>query len=354
MSAGGESGRPGAGRGRLLLFGAVTAGAALLASLLAAELMLRLLGHRGQGASYLREDAELTWVVERSAQADVQGRDFRFAVHTNSLGLRGDELRSGPQTRILLLGDSYVFGYGVDDAETFAARLQELFDTRGPPGIEVVNAGVPGYGAAQARRLAARLWDAVDPALAIYVHCGNDFADDVRFSRGSYAQLRNRVPGREFLKRHSALYNVAKPMVLALLSKLGIYNLEIRFEGGAEAREGALVSELGQAWARGRDLTCAAVAGIGEDARERGARLAVTTVGFWPDGDGLHFSRDARAFEDCAAARGIPFLDPTRAFPARETEPWTNQNSAGHYSPLGNRFYAESLYEDLLEQGLLP
>ena len=43
---------------------------------------------------------------------------------------------------MLLLGDSITFGFEVDDAETFAARLVEA-------GVGTVNLAVPGWGADQ-------------------------------------------------------------------------------------------------------------------------------------------------------------------------------------------------------------
>lgn len=67
-------------------------------------------------------------------------------VNSNSRGLRGtSEYRytkdpSG-RLRVLVIGDSYTFGDGLDDHETYAAQL-------GPrmPGAEVINMGIHGYG----------------------------------------------------------------------------------------------------------------------------------------------------------------------------------------------------------------
>jgi lysophospholipase L1-like esterase len=61
-----------------------------------------------------------------------------FQVWTNSIGLRGPELanpRTGP--RILCLGDSVTFGWGVPYEESYPARLAAKL------GLEVVDAGVP-------------------------------------------------------------------------------------------------------------------------------------------------------------------------------------------------------------------
>ncbi len=66
-------------------------------------------------------------------------------VHTNSAGFRGTREYSlaKPQgvIRIAVLGDSFVFGFGVQDGETFPALLESQDKTR-----EVLNLGVSGYG----------------------------------------------------------------------------------------------------------------------------------------------------------------------------------------------------------------
>lgn len=72
---------------------------------------------------------------------------FRFRVSTDEWGLRRTPPVVEPSRRVLMLGDSCLFGLGVDDDETVAAHLQEML-----AGVECVNAGVPGYTSYQARR----------------------------------------------------------------------------------------------------------------------------------------------------------------------------------------------------------
>ena len=64
----------------------------------------------------------------------------------NSLGYRGREIRQQKedQTRIWVVGDSFTFGPGVRDSETYSAVLEtELLNSEGGA-VEVINAGVPG------------------------------------------------------------------------------------------------------------------------------------------------------------------------------------------------------------------
>lgn len=71
-------------------------------------------------------------------------RQSASTVRVNHLGLRGGEPDlSGP--RMLLLGDSCIFGAGVTDAETLDRCLEAELRTRtGRPWV-VLNGGVPGY-----------------------------------------------------------------------------------------------------------------------------------------------------------------------------------------------------------------
>jgi len=72
-------------------------------------------------------------------------------VQINSQGLRGPEVNSvkPPGTyRILNLGDSVVFGWGVEYKDTYGHRLQEALNQRygnEETTYEVINAGVPGW-----------------------------------------------------------------------------------------------------------------------------------------------------------------------------------------------------------------
>ena len=91
------------------------------------------------------------------------GRD-EAGVRTNAAGLRADrEFEPTPESgvrRVLLVGDSYTWGWSVANEETWAACLE-----RSLPGWEVLNLGVPGYG--------------VDQAVLAYEEIGAAYAPDV-------------------------------------------------------------------------------------------------------------------------------------------------------------------------------
>ena len=72
--------------------------------------------------------------------------EFDVHVRTNRYGLRGpDPVLPKPDgvVRVLMLGDSYTFGFPVQDHETFCALVERGLKDRGYP-VEVINGGVSG------------------------------------------------------------------------------------------------------------------------------------------------------------------------------------------------------------------
>lgn len=109
--------------------------------------------------------------------------EFTETSHTNALGLRGVALGAKPEgtRRILAIGDSFTYGHGVQDDETYPAVVERVLRGRGHD-VEVVNAGVPGYSTDQAYAWALRDGLALDPdVLLVGVHC-SDVSDNYESS----------------------------------------------------------------------------------------------------------------------------------------------------------------------------
>ena len=101
-------------------------------------------------------DPRFTPLAGASGTTTVLARpEFRVRVRTNAAGFRGAEL-PGPKgrgvRRVVVLGDSFTWGFGVPERQAYPARLErrlnDAVDTQGPGArrIEVVNLGVPGAG----------------------------------------------------------------------------------------------------------------------------------------------------------------------------------------------------------------
>lgn len=87
-------------------------------------------------------DAYLGWSAIPSLDLEYQGIRFRH----NSRGLRGPEISSEKppgRTRVILLGDSQVYGWRVPEDQTIGANLDRDFAALG---LESVNLGISGFG----------------------------------------------------------------------------------------------------------------------------------------------------------------------------------------------------------------
>ncbi len=105
---------------------------------------------------------------------------------TNSLGLRGPEIEAPKPTgvfRIVCLGDERTLGPGVQESETFCARLQALLQKRSRLKIEVVNAGIPDYCPLLSFLQLKHSLLALQPDLLIVNFDMSDISDDCRLRR---------------------------------------------------------------------------------------------------------------------------------------------------------------------------
>jgi lysophospholipase L1-like esterase len=106
---------------------------------------------------------------------------YHHAVAVNSLGLRGGEVAQtkGVERRILVLGDSLVYGQGVGDDETVPHYLERaLRSAAGGDGAwRVINGGLRGYGTAQELALLDELAERIDPDVVVLVWYWNDLAE---------------------------------------------------------------------------------------------------------------------------------------------------------------------------------
>jgi lysophospholipase L1-like esterase len=126
-----------------------------------------------------RPDGRLGFTLRAGARVRHVDRDFAVTVAVNALGGRGPE-RGGSKpagpARILLLGDSFAFGWGVEEEETFGARLERLLSERGRP-VEVLSAAVPGWSTDQHYVYLRTRGLLLDPDLILLATSENDLTE---------------------------------------------------------------------------------------------------------------------------------------------------------------------------------
>jgi lysophospholipase L1-like esterase len=276
--------------------------------------------------------------------------EFDHPVVVNRFGLRGGDATAAPASepagatagvrRILALGDSFTFGVGAAEDETYPARLQAHLRAAGLPSV-VWNAGTPGFGVPDAVWWYQR-W-AAEPPLApdlvvVAAFLANDLRDaapssPVRVVDGELVVEGERSGGlRRRLYYHSHLFRLLKASLLEgpLRQRLGLAEPWARRERRAELElyGATLPAEL----AAGAAATDDAVAQLAELASQRGAQVLAVLVPSLPQVDPRRWQavhaelgvdprghdprRPNRLFRQIVERHGIAVLDPTEALAA--------------------------------------
>jgi len=100
-----------------------------------------------------KKDKELFWRFRPSQTVSskfFKNKEYRI----NDIGLRGDEIAEDTgQIRIVGMGNSCTFGWGVNDENIYLQELAKLIENNSELGdCEIINAGIPGYSSFQGRR----------------------------------------------------------------------------------------------------------------------------------------------------------------------------------------------------------
>jgi len=114
------------------------------------ELLARTLGVVDRLNGYTRQlfDKGTGPELPYRLRAGVEVASGGVHIRVNQLGLRGPAATPTPAPgtiRLLVLGDSVVFGQGVEDDQTFSAALARRLAERWKTPVEALNAGVQGY-----------------------------------------------------------------------------------------------------------------------------------------------------------------------------------------------------------------
>ena len=153
-----------------------------LFALLLSEIALRLMGLNPLYVSPERDrfwkyDSLLGWAHQPGQEGIFETPQFHTVVRINENGLRDrghSYERQNDIERILVLGDSFAWGYGVEESERFSQLLEEAL------GAEVINAGVSGYSTDQELLWYRNEGIKYETDLVILVFAGNDVGDNDR------------------------------------------------------------------------------------------------------------------------------------------------------------------------------
>ena len=165
--------------------------------------------------------------------------EFDVTVRTNRYGLRGPDpaMPKPPGTvRLLLLGDSYIFGFPVRDEETAAVLIQRTLTRQGDP-VEVINGGVSGYSPTLHYLSLRDQFLAFEPDVVVLWYDLGDLMEDAAFQKNLVYDGAGRivrcdpryVNGRfstwKWLQDHSALMKYLNTKVVRTAMKIQVLGL---------------------------------------------------------------------------------------------------------------------------------
>jgi lysophospholipase L1-like esterase len=284
--------------------------------------------------------------------------DYNYEYRVNSLGLRNRELepKAAGAFRILTLGDSQTFGFGVVQEKTFSVGLEDQLHAKGFAHVEVINGGTPGYGTDEISWKLRRVAPLVKPDLILFVNNvdnaliydeSNDIYNNyVRMlkeeaTRGGPTPeaLRPQRAKAAFLANHSHLY--------ALLSAI---KRKLRHETHAELIRAYRTRPDGGDLARVWDRTRGLLRKADRAAQESGARLVLVHL----PGLASIEANDRTGLAELEAT-GLPVIslfDPLLAASRGNFMSLRFPHDA-HYNTEAHAEIARALADALIQRGLL-
>ena len=122
-------------------------------------------------------DPDLSYIL-RSEGCVFEGKEFSTSYQVNSQGLRDDE-NSLSKPEIIVLGDSYGMGWGVEQNETFANLIEK------ETGKKTLNAAISSYGTAR-QYLSLKKRDLSKLEYVILQYCINDYGENKHFIENNF------------------------------------------------------------------------------------------------------------------------------------------------------------------------
>jgi len=171
----------------------------------------------GRMTQFWRYDSRYGWSNVPGAKGAFQSFGFDTNVTINDRGFRGPLIpyeRTPGKKRVEILGDSYVWGYGVNENEMFTALLPQFLNS-----AEVVNLGVTGYSTDQELMLYEDEGYKYNADYVVLVFCMNDV--DGNTTRVQYATYEKPV----FVLDNDQLRLENQPVKRSALWKRGLVAL---------------------------------------------------------------------------------------------------------------------------------
>lgn len=310
-------------------------------------------------------DPDVGYALAPDFKGKISRPEFQIDFSTNEVGLRGISPRplKANTFRILVLGDSQTWGFGVKDNETFSVHLEKLLSAHyGNFDIQVLNGGIPGYGTADQLAFLQSRGAALKPDLVIIQFLSVNDLQENRTPARMWADLTD-----GFLSAQDVFKNGSKEAapVLGVRAqhwlKENVYlaRLTLDLVGYIGARTGAL-SKIDELW--GEDFT-QADAQLGQElliemtstASKLGAGILLlyTTGQAQVIQDTYNLPHTAAVVANAAQYTGTPWIDLAEQMQQRADRYALYYRQNGHWTPAGHQVVARILANEIIRLGLI-
>jgi lysophospholipase L1-like esterase len=316
--------------------------AGLLVCFLMLEFAFRLAGY-GELEIY-QPDSKLYWKLmpNQSCYTKVDHKP----VHINANGTRGgafDVHKPSNVFRILSLGDSRTFGWGLSEPETYSGLLERLLQAQAPDGIkvEVINAGVNAWSYAQIHVYLRDVGMTYCPDTVILAGANSwtQFSEDN--NQEFIDAFRRRVWLKNLLRRSALYHYLIEVKLRDYYDKYRIKFIPVNPKNDVLFKE-QQKAEPDLFFKEQIEKTCEVMAAN----RIGGLLIYIPAEGERP---GAKPSQDLRIKRELSEKFHIPLIDLTQAF-AQHSGKLFLEGDPVHPNVEGNRFIAHALSEHLAEQ----
>ena len=317
------------------------------------EILVRVLSPGELRSQFLcKPDLLLGYSLLPDTQSLLVSNDTVFMVNTNHEGLRDYEYpfeKDSTTYRILVLGDSFPFGWGIEMDETYPKILERTLNNTQPiPGIrkyEVINSGVYGYGTKQELLYYRQRGSTYHPDLVIL----SFFKNDVEDSRQDLQKLYRKSLFSDYFKLFAYLRYKQKFFRKHQRLPLEPIHQDPYFPGFKKDFDStlSLIKELAQDVSRQQSQFLVIESPSEIVVNPEAVIKKKYDIPWSPDLVSRNILKPSRMLNDYCRQEKIPFYSLNSSFIQHSSQPLFFDKDH-HWTPRGHQLAAASMYDYLL------
>jgi len=359
--------------------------ASIVFSLLIGEVVLAKFFPQRTNNQY-RTDRPAMYVADRVLGTDLQPgyrgylkeEEFRHNVEISSLGLRQDEfeIAKHDRTRILFVGDSFTFGYGVEGEDGYVPVAERELNGSGEGNYQTIAKGVPAWWTDSYYLYLKTRGLALEPdVVVIGLFVGNDIdvgdpdsavwsdvdanglplatmSKRVRIDQGHRVKVERKVRWKVPVLRNSHVFQLCWTSVQRVLR---MFKPKVRgvimYQHGYSENTEIMIKKVEQM-----------LLGMAAGSRDAGAQFAVVMIperfqvhSQYRTDQNLDYDKPQRLFGEFFTRNGIQYLDllPILRAQAESNDELLYYRKDSHFTRLGYQVSGEAIANFLKSSGLL-